>query len=422
MSVIQNLNNIDLHTNNHLINFIQNNKPIFVTSAIFDEFLKVAKTSKNSTERLGCFGCLWYYSYTFTSKDIAQCVQDIGYSNFFLFWKQTVQDLRYKQIAKLITTYVFDKYFIKTENENGIPFEMVRDDIWTSYGILQWFQMCNPDKIPKIIDYLNKLTTYYPKVYSWKWLDKTYSTSINKNIVYDNNHYINQSNVFTLFYGLYLTEWVYYSINMLKINKTDLWVNKLNDFKVKLENNNLSLLNFLKCLMFVQKKWNPKENTHYAWLVNHIPYFLSAFYEYDLSKIKIKPKSDLDNVIKFIKHSYKYIKSSSWDYYGECVEILEKLGYHILNEKLTIQNLILHIDSRNKILKYNTTPFSDVHTIVTFVIFPNIMGSSNPKLTKHYGKYVAKIIKMLNKTQHSKRYSLKKYNNINSRSKKNKLK
>ena len=111
MSVIQNLNNIHLDTNNDLINFIQNNKPIFVRSVIFDEFLKVARSSKNSTERLGCFGCLWYYSYTFTNKDIAKCIQDIGYSNFFLFWKQTVQDVRYKQIAKLVTTYVFDTYF-----------------------------------------------------------------------------------------------------------------------------------------------------------------------------------------------------------------------------------------------------------------------------------------------------------------------
>ena len=60
-------------------------------------------------------------------------------------------------------------------------------------------------------------------------------------------------NTFTPTYGLYLTEWIYYSINMLKINKDDLWVKKLNDFKSKLENNNLSLLNFLRCLMLVQK-------------------------------------------------------------------------------------------------------------------------------------------------------------------------
>ena len=58
------------------------------------------------------------------------------------------------------------------------------------------------------------------------------------------------------------------------------------------------------------KKWNPKENTHYAWLVNHIPYFLSAFYEYDLSKITVYPKSDLYKVIQFIKQSYKHIKPS----------------------------------------------------------------------------------------------------------------
>ena len=93
MSVIQNLNNIHLDTNNDLINFILTNKGIFVTSEIFDEFLKIAKSSKNNSERLGCFGCLWYYCYTFTNTDIANVYKILDTVIFFFFWKQTVQDL-----------------------------------------------------------------------------------------------------------------------------------------------------------------------------------------------------------------------------------------------------------------------------------------------------------------------------------------
>ena len=131
-----------------------------------------------------------------------------------------------------------------------------------------------------------------------------------------------------MFYGLYLTEWVNYSHSNFKI-KNKIWLEKLKIFNNKLNDNNLSLHNFITSLMKIKDKWNYKENNYKAWLINHIPYFLSAFYEYDLTKIRdLGSNSGWKQIIEFIKLSGPNLKESSWDYYGECVEILDKLGYN----------------------------------------------------------------------------------------------
>ena len=72
--------------------------------------------------------------------------------------------------------------------------------------------------------------------------------------------------------------------------------------------------------------------------------FLSAFYQYDLRNsphLITKTNTGWNAIIQFIAASSEHIKHNSWDYYGECIEILNKLGYDVQHQLEHIQeNLI----------------------------------------------------------------------------------
>ena len=147
--------------------------------------------------------------------------------------------------------------------------------------------------------------------------------------------------------------------------------------------------------MHIQYKWEPTKNTHIAWLVNHIPYFLSAFYQYDLRNIPhliTKTNTGWNAIIQFIAASSEHIKHNSWDYYGECIEILNKLGYDVQHQLEHIQENIIQPKIRGMILQNTGQPFSDIHTIVTYVMQPHADDIMGDDLYHGYGTYVQQIL------------------------------
>ena len=335
------------------------------------------------------YGILWYYIYILECHNPQKVLTDLGYSNCFLFLKQVTQIKMFKKLGQEIIDIVFNEYFITNLNQDGIPPEMVRDNIAFCCGMIQWIYIGSPKNLQKLIDLLDKICINidkYPDFLNWKWFDNT----INKTDTNLPNHYININGVFNLFYGLYLTEWVNYSHSNFKI-KNKLWLEKLKIFNNKLNSNNLSLYNFITSLMKIKDKWNYRENNYKAWLINHIPYFLSAFYEYDLTKIKnLGSNSGWKQIIEFIKLSGPNLKESSWDYYGECVEILDKLGYNQKKEIKVIQDELKYINSRIKIIEIKNIPFRIYIHIVTYVMQPNAEDVMKTNINKNYGKYVKK--------------------------------
>ena len=377
----------NIRTNNRRINITRNTKR---KSKVSNTILKVRK-QKN---KLVLYGMLWYYVYTLESSDPMKTLIELGFSNCFLFIKQVVQVKLFKRLGMKYIDIVFNNYFCKDLDEHGIPKEMVRGNIYEPLGMLQWLYIGSPHNLNKLCEFLTKICNNlerYPRFLEWKWLD--FETNINK--VFQEVHYIQTNGVFTLFYGLFIIEWVYYNLEFIK-SKIDIsnqgWISSLNRFKQKLTNKNLSLKNFVICLMKIKSQWNPNSNTYKAWLVNHIPYFFSAFYHYDLRKIPgIKQNKGFNKIIEFMKISMYNIKSSSDDYYGECIEMLYKLGYPFSKQLLEIQNNIINKKTRIEILKLTSRPFSDIHTIVTYVMQPN----SNDVLKTDISGYAVYIKEIL---------------------------
>lgn len=356
----------------------------------------LSKVNKQKN-KLVLYGMLWYYVYTLESSNPMETLRQLGFSNCFLFIKQVVQVKLFKQLGLKYINIVFNNYFCKDLDDYGIPNEMVRGNIYEPLGMLQWLYIGSPHNLNKLCGFLTKICNNldrYPNFLKWKWLD--FETDINK--VFQENHYIQTNGVFTLFYGLFITEWVYYNLEFIK-SKIDIsnqgWISSLNRFKQKLTNKNLSLKNFVICLMKIKSQWNPNSNTYKAWLVNHIPYFFSAFYHYDLRKIpEIKHNNGFNKIIKFMEISMYDIKDSSNDYYGECVEMLHKLGYSYSKQLLEIQNNIINKKTRIKILKLTGRPFSDIHTIVTYVMQPNSNDVLNTEISG-YGLYIKEILEAI---------------------------
>lgn len=374
-------------------------------------FKKINLEKKNNKKIYLLYGVLWYYIYILECHNSKKVLKDLGYSNCFLFLKQVSQIKMFKKLGQEMIDIVFNEYFIKDLNNDGIPPEMIKDNIAFCCGMIQWIYIGSPKNLPKLLYFLNKICLRidkYPDFLNWRWFDK----SIDKIDTKKKNHYININGVFNLFYGLYLTEWVYYNLNLIKkYSKKNVWIKYFKIFLKKIKKNNLSLQKFIYVLIEIKDKWNPNQNNYIAWLVNHIPYFLSAFYEYDLTKIKnLNKNSGWNSIIEFIKTSAPNIKPSSWDYYGECVEILDKLGYNQKNEINTIQNEISNLNTRIKILEIKHKPFSDIHTIVTYVIQPNAEDILNHNINKNYGLYVKKIINSINSNKYKTKKIYKKGN------------
>lgn len=387
--------------------FIKDNHSKFRYKKIGLLFKKINTEKKNEKKIYLLYGILWYYIYILECHNPQKVITDLGYSNCFLFLKQVTQIKMFKKLGQEIIDIVFNEYFITNLNQDGIPPEMVRENIAFCCGMIQWIYIGSPKNLPQLLDLCDKICINidkYPDFLNWKW----FNDSINKKDINLPNHYININGVFNLFYGLYLTEWVNYSHSNFKV-KNKIWLEKLKIFNNKLNSNNLSLHNFISSLMKIKDKWNPRENNYLAWLINHIPYFLSAFYEYDLTKIKnLRINSGWIQIINFIKISGPNLKESSWDYYGECVEILDKLGYNQKKEIKIIQDELKDITSRIKILEIKNRPFSDIHTIVTYVMQPNAEDVMKTNINKNYGKYVKKIINSLDKKKTKKKLNLQK--------------
>lgn len=436
---LNNLNNF----NEELDRYIESNSEKFIYKKLGEEFKKVLKNTRNKRGeynlklRVLLFGVLYYYIYLLESSDNYNVIQELGFCNCFLFLKEIYQIKIFRKIGKIMTNIIFDKYFISKLDKNGVPPEMVRDDIYSCYGFIQWISISSPSKLPKLCSFMNiitsKIDTDYKSLLEWRFFNDTIETSIEK--VKVNNHYINQIDIFTLFYGLYLIEWVYYSkdyiLKILKKNNKnnnnnkksnrskksnrrahkkkesiknknfDLsWVKTLEIYKKKLEKNNLTLNNFIISLLRIEDKWDPKTNNNFCWLINHIPYFLSAFYQYDLldiNSINNKTNKGFNKVIQFIKDSYPYVKVSSFDYYGECLEILDKLGLDVEKELELLRKDIINKETRSKILKVDGGSFSDIHTIVTYVIKPNGYDILGDNINKYFGEEISRIIKNIEK-------------------------
>lgn len=432
---LNNLNNLNLE----LDNFVYSNYNEFRYKKIGLEFRNVLTKTKNkkgkyiSKLRVLLFGVLYYYIYLLESNNNYDVLQSLGFCNCFLFLKEIYQIKIFRKIGRNFTNVVFDDYFISKLDKNGVPFEMSRDNIYSCYGFIQWISISSPSKLPKLCSFMNiitsKIDSDYKSLIEWNF----FSDNIEKNIenVNNINHYINQENIFTLFYGLYLIEWVYYSKNFIidrlnkynsnikkskknkktkklknytkKINHKNLdlsWINTLKSFKKKLEVNKLTLKNFIICLLKIEHKWNYKTNNNLAWLINHIPYFLSAFYQYDLlhiNSINNKTNKGFDKIIDFIEKSHINIKNSSYDYYGECLEILDKLGIDKKKQLKEVRNEIKNKITRNQILAPRGSSFSDIHTIVTYVIKPNGYDILGDNINLYFGKEIKKIISSLEK-------------------------
>ena len=404
-----------------LYKYIESNYLKFKYKNIGLLFKKINNYKKNNKKVYLLYGVLWYYIYILECQQPEIVLKKLGYNNCFLFLKQVTQVKMFKLLGKSIIDIVFNKYFIRDLNKDGIPHEMVRDNIAYCCGMIQWIYIGSSDNLNKLITFLNKIclnVSKYPNFLEWRWLDE----SIEKNDTFKKNHYININGVFNLYYGLYLFDWVKYNIETIKKYSNNLlWLNKFKIFENKLNINNLSLEKFIISLMNIKHKWNPYKNNYIAWLVNHIPYFLSAFYEYDLTEIKkLRNNTGWQSIIEFIRISGPNLKSSSLDYYGECVEILDKLGYDQNKDIKIIQSEIFNLGSRIKILKIDNRPFSDIHTIVTYVMQPNAEDILDTNINKRYGAYIKKIINNMNIK--SKQIQTINNMNMNTKSKKNKSK
>lgn len=434
---LNNLNNFNQDLDNFIIENNKQNK--FTFKKIGKEFENVLQKTKNKKGkyvlklRVLLFGVLYYYIYLLESNDKYKVLQDLGFCNCFLFLKEIYQIKIFKKIGRLFTNIVFDEYFISKLDTNGVPHEMSRDNIYSCYGFIQWISISSPSRLPKLCSFMNiitsKIDSDYKSLLEWNF----FSDNIEKNTekVDNINHYINQENIFTLFYGLYLTEWVYYSKDFIidilnkynsnnkksrktkkikkiknhtkKMNDKNIdlsWIYTLETFKKKLEVNNLTLKNFTICLLKIENKWNHKINSNLAWLINHIPYFLSAFYQYNLlhiNSINNKTNKGFNKIIDFIEKSHLNIKKSSYDYYGECLEILDKLGIDKKKELKELRNEIKNKITRNQILAPRGGSFSDIHTIVTYVIKPNGYDILGDNINLYFGKEIKKIISTLEK-------------------------
>lgn len=387
---IESLNNIS-NLSNSLDTYLESRISLFKYPKVGKQFLVISRLEK--INRYLLFGLLWEYIYLLENENNMPVLQGVGFSNLFLFIKETIhhKNVEVGKVSSLIFGIIYHDYFRKDVDVRGVPREIAENNITHTLGIIQWVYTYSQKEVKTILKYMDVISknrSFYPGYLEWRFFNSAVNTSFQVNL---SHHYINDSRCFSLFYGLYLTEWFKYSRNTwllnIKISKGN--QKMLDDFLGKLESRNLSLENFLTCLMKKQDFWQATQNNYLIWLVNHIPYFLSAFYQYDLRKIKKKSKN-WSKIEKFIQDSYLKHLPYSYDYHGECVEILKKLG-HNMTKELGIINKSLKGKSRSNILLTSNSHFSNIHTVVTYVIQPNNNNVCSNKFTG-YGKYIKKIV------------------------------
>ena len=368
----------------------------FQYHAIGVHMRKLSKRLTKVKQRIFLYGVLWYYLYTLEQGNTKEVLSRLGFCNCFLFLKQVVQVQAFASLGTKMISIVFDDFFCNDLNEHHVPKEMVKDDITGCFGMIQWLFMGSPKHLKTLCRFLDIICEHesYAYLFDWTWLH----TTPEEHHTTDKQHYVHHPNAFHLYYGLYLTEWVFYNLDRIqKIIKqtSSTWMVKLIQFKNRLDTHHLSLRQFILSLLKIRHTWNPTQNTNLAWLVNHIPYFLSAFYQYDLRNckpIQTKTNTGWNAIIQFIMESAKHIQHMSWDYYGECMEILNKLGYDVKPQLQHIQNNIIQPKTRSEIIQNTGNPFSDIHTIVTYVMQPHADDIVDDDMHHGYGAYVQQIL------------------------------